>query len=304
VLEPLGAGELLIKVSASGLALPDALLCRGTYPLTPPVSFTPGLEFVGTVVGKGPATTTPVGSRVMGVADFVRGTGSFADICKAVETATYPAERNLPDADAAAFTIAYHTAYCALVRRASIQSGQSMLVHGAAGGTGFAAIQLGKALGMKVFSTAGGEEKNALCRDLGVDRAIDHTREDWVSIVNAETRGRGVDIVFDPVGGEMFEQSINCMAPEAKLLPIGFACGRWGSVSMETVVLKSISIIGALGGGYPREFMLEMHAYLMELYQQGQIRVAIDHEIDFDRIPEGVQWIADRKVRGRVVAIH
>ena len=299
-----GPGELVVKVAASGLALPDVLLCRGVYPLTPPLPFTNGLEMVGTVTAAGPGAVTPVGTRVMGVAAFIMGTGSCADFCKTYDVMTFPAEPTMNDAEAAAFTIAYHTAYCSLVRRAKGVSGETLLVHGGAGGTGFAAIQLGKALGMTVYATAGGAEKVALCRELGADRAIDHTSEDWVAVVNAETGGRGVDIVFDPVGGEMFEKSTDCMASEARLLPIGFACGRWGVVSPQTLALKNISIVGALGGGFPPEFMQSMHQHLLELYRQGKIRVIIDHKIGFDEIRNGVQWVADRKVRGRVVAIH
>jgi len=303
-LEAVGPGQLVIKVAASGLALPDVLLCRGVYPLTPSLPFTPGLEFVGTVTEAGPGAVTPVGSRVMGVAAFTMGTGSFADSCKTYDMMIFPAEPTMDDAESAAFTIAYHTAYCSLVRRAQAKAGETLLVHGGAGGTGFAAIQLGKALGMTVFATAGGPEKVAVCRDLGADRAIDHTAEDWVAVVNAETGGRGVDIVFDPVGGEMFEKSTDCMASEGRLLPIGFACGRWGVVSPQTLALKNISIVGALGGGFPPEFMQGMHQHLLSLYREGKIRVVIDHKINFDQIRDGVQWVADRKVKGRVVAIH
>jgi NADPH2:quinone reductase len=299
-----GPGELVVKVAASGLALPDVLLCRGIYPLVPPLPFTPGLEFVGTVTAVGPGAMTPVGTRVMGVAAFTMGTGSFADSCKTYDMMIFPAEPTMGDADAAAFTIAYHTAYCALVRRAQGKAGDILLVHGGAGGTGFAAIQLGKALGMTVLATAGGPEKVAVCRELGADFAIDHTAEDWVARVNVETGGRGADIVFDPVGGEMYEKSPDCMASEGRLLPIGFACGRWGVVSPQTLALKNISAVGALGGGFPRAFMLEMHHQLLKLYRDGKIRVRIDHTIGFDDISDGVQWVADRKVKGRVVAIH
>jgi NADPH2:quinone reductase len=299
-----GPGELVVKVAASGLALPDVLLCRGVYPLLPPLPFTPGLEFVGTVTAAGPGAATPVGTRVMGVAAFTMGTGSFADYCKTYDMMVFPAEPTMDDADAAGFTIAYHTAYCALVRRAGAKAGETLLVHGGAGGTGFAAIQLGKALGLTVIATAGGAEKVALCRDLGADRAIDHARDDWVAAVNAETGGRGADIVFDPVGGEMFEKSVDCMASEARLLPIGFASGRWGVVSPQTLALKNISVVGALGGGFPRPFMLEMHSHLLALFREGRIRVVIDRRIGFAEIAEGVQVVADRKVKGRIVALH
>ena len=162
-----GPGELIIKVAASALALPDVLLCRGVYPLTPPLPFTPGLEFVGTLTQAGPGVSTPIGTRLMGVAAFTMGTGAFADQCKTYEPMVYPVARGMDDADAAGFTIAYHTAYVGLVRRAKLQAGETVLVHGGAGGTGFAAIQLAKALGARVIATAGGPPKSRFMPGIG-----------------------------------------------------------------------------------------------------------------------------------------
>jgi NADPH2:quinone reductase len=303
-LAPAGPGELNVHVTASALALPDVLLCRGVYPLTPPLPFVPGLEFVGTVTEAGPGTSTAVGTKVMGVAAFTMGHGAFADSCKTYEMMVYPVPEGMGDAEASAFTIAYHTAYVGLVRRGKLQAGETVLVHGAAGGTGFAAIQLAKALGATVITTAGGAEKAAVCRELGADVAIDHTDGDWVKAVNDATGGRGVDIVFDPVGGEMFEKSADCTAQEGRLLPIGFACGHWGVISPVVLTLKNISIVGVLAGGFPRDYMMSMHNHLVQLYQTGAIRMVIDKRIGFDDIAQGVQDVADRKVRGRIVAIH
>ena len=303
-LAPAGPGELNIHVTASALALPDVLLCRGVYPLTPPLPFVPGLEFVGTVTEAGPGTSTAVGTKVMGVAAFTMGHGAFADGCKTYEMMVYPVPDGMDDAEAAAFVIAYQTAYIGLVRRGKLQKGETVLVHGAAGGTGFAAIQLAKALGAKVITTSGGADKVAICRELGADVAIDHTAGDWVKAVNDATDGRGADIVFDPVGGEMFEKSADCCAQEGRLLPIGFACGRWGVISPVVLTLKNISIVGVLAGGFPRDYMMSMHNHLVELYQKGAIKMVIDKRIGFDDIAQGVQDVADRKVRGRIVAIH
>jgi len=303
-LAPAGPGELNVHVIASALALPDVLLCRGVYPLTPPLPFAPGLEFVGTVSEAGPGTTTPVGTKVMGVAAFTMGHGAFADSCKTYEMMVYPVPDGMDDADASAFVIAYQTAYIGLVRRGKMEAGETVLVHGAAGGTGFAAVMLARALGAKVIATAGGAEKAAFCRELGADVAIDHTAGDWVKAVNETTGGRGADVVFDPVGGEMFEKSPDCMASEGRLLPIGFACGRWGLISPVVLTLKNISIVGALAGGFPRDWMMSMHNHLVELYNKGAIRMVIDQRIGFDDIAKGVQDVADRKVRGRIVAIH
>ena len=302
-LEPVGPGELRVKVAASALGFPDVLMCRGIYPLTPPLPFTPGQEFAGTVVEVGPGVSTKVGARIMGVSAFMLGRGAFAPECKTYEPMIFPAPDGMDDAAAASFTIAYHTAYLALVRRAKLVAGETMLVHGGAGGTGFAAIQLGKALGARVIATAGGPEKVAFCRTLGADIVVDYTLDDFVKPVNEATGGKGADIVYDPVGGEIFEQSMGCIASEGRLLPIGFACGRWGVVSPEALVLKNVSMVGALGGGFDRGYMLSVHDALMKLYAKGAIKIAIDRRIDFGEIRDGVQALADRKVRGRIVAL-
>lgn len=303
-LPPAGPGEMVVRVAASALALPDVMLCRGTYSMTPPLPLTPGLEFVGTVTAIGPGVSTPIGTRVMGVSAFLTGCGAFADECKTYERTAYPVGSGMDDADAAAFTIAYHTAYVGLVRRAKLAVGETVLVHGGAGGTGFAAIQLAKALGATVIATAGGAEKVAHCRELGADLAIDHTNVDWVQAANDATGGRGVDIVFDPVGGEMFEKSVDCLATEGRLLPIGFACGRRGVVPTGILNRKNASIVGVLGGGLDWSVMLAMHDHLLRLYAEGAIKMAIDRRITFSEIRDGLQDLADRKVRGRIVAIN
>lgn len=299
-----GPGELHVRVAASALGFPDVLMCRGTYPLTPPLPFTPGQEFVGTVTAAGPGTTLPVGTRVMGVSAFMRGQGAFAEQCKTYEQMVFPVTTAIDDTDAAAFTIAYHTAYVGLVRRAKLLAGETVLVHGGTGGTGFAAIQLGKALGAKVIATAGGAAKVARCLELGADVAIDYNSTDFSAAVNKETAGRGVDVVFDPVGGEIFENSINCLANEGRLLPIGFACGRWGEISPALLVFKNASIVGVIAGGFERAFMLSMHNELLGLHAEGAIKVAIDSRIGFADIRDSMQALADRKVLGRVVAVY
>jgi NADPH2:quinone reductase len=302
-LDPPGPGELSIKVIASTLAFPDVLLCRGLYPLTPQGPFTPGLEFVGTVTAAGPHTTTVVGTKVMGVSSFFAGHGAFAESCKAYEQSTYAVPAGMADTDAAGFTIAFQTAYAALVRRAQMKAGDTVLVHGGAGGTGFAAIQLAKALGGRVIATAGGPAKVEICKQQGADVAIDYTKDDFVAAVKSATNDRGADIMFDPVGGEVFEKSVQCMAQEGRMLPIGFACGRWGNISPVDITLKNLSVVGAVPN-FPREIMQEMQTHLIKLYHEGKIRMLIDREIGFDDIRTGLQDLADRKSHGRIIAIH
>ncbi len=299
-----GPGELIIRVAAAGLGFPDVLMCRGTYPLTPPVPFTPGQEFVGTVTAVGDGVGVAVGTRVMGVAAFMIGRGSFGERCKTYETMTYPVAAAMSDADAAGFTIAYHTGLIALKRRAQLAAGETLLVHGGSGGTGAAAIQLGKALGARVIATAGGAAKAATCRSLGADHVIDHTADDFATVVNDVTGGRGANVIYDPVGGEVFEASINCLAQEGRLLPIGFASGRWGVVSPQLLAFKNASIVGVLAGTFDRDYMLGMHNELLTMYSDGRIKPVIDHQIGFSGIGSALQDLADRKVVGRVVAVY
>lgn len=301
-----GPGQVLIEVSSSALALPDVMQCRGTYTFLPPRPMTPGLEFCGTVVAAGDDTGCDTGTVVMGVAAFQTGHGAFADYCLASATSVWPLAEGMARETAAAFTIAYHTGWIALVRRARLREGETVLIHGAAGGVGLAAIYLAKALGARVVTTSGGAEKQDICRKAGADLALDHQRDDWVQAVLAETGGRGADIVYDPVGGEMFEQSLACTAVEGRLLPVGYASGRWGDVSFSDLNLKNLSIVGALGGGpwMTREDRLAMHAKLLDLFTAGKLAANVERTIGFEDIPAGLSSVARREVRGRIVAMH
>jgi NADPH2:quinone reductase len=301
MLPPPDIGRLAIRVIASGLALPDVAMCRGTYSLTPDTPFTPGLDFVGTVIAAGPETSTPIGSKVMGVSAFHIGYGSLAQECLAREGAVYPVPEGMDDDVAAAFTIAYQTAYVGLVWRGQLSAGETVLVHGATGGTGAAAVRLAKAKGAMVIATAGTAEKVASCLAAGADIAIDYNASDFVGEVMTVTDGRGVDIVYDPVGGEVFERSVECTARHGRLLPIGSASGRWGLVSSSEFTRRNVSVVGVMPAGYPREAMLKMHEELSDLYRAGRIPAPIDRIVGFDDAPQHLQAMADRTVKGRVV---
>jgi NADPH2:quinone reductase len=298
----LGDGELRIRVRGAALGFPDVMMCRGIYPLMPALPFTPGQEFFGEVTASGARTTTPVGTRLIGVAAFMLGHGSFAEECKTQESMTFPVPELMSAQEAAGFTIQFHTAYIGLKRRARLAPGETLLVTGAAGGTGAAAIQMGKALGARVIAAAGGPDKAAACRAMGADLAIDYLAEDFSAAVNAATGGRGADVVFDPVGGATFEKALDCLAMEGRILPIGFACGKWGTVSPELFAFKNASLVGVIAGMFPRQDMLAMHDELLGLHASGKLELFLDRVIGFDGIGQGLQDLADRKVRGRVVA--
>ncbi len=300
-LPPTGPGQVRMRVSAGAVGLPDVLLCRTTYGLTPPLPFTPGEEAVGVVTEVGEGAFSRVGERVMAVSAFYLGHGAMADECLAVGETALPVPDEMEDAEAAAFSIAFHTAYVALVRRAALAPGETLLVLGGAGGTGSAALQLGKALGARVIATAGGPEKAAFCRDLGADTVVDHRSEDIAERVRALTEGKGAAVVYDPVGGDAFTAATKCIAREGRLLVIGFASGGWGEPDFYHMIHGNYSLLGVMPAGFGRAFSEEAHASLLDHWRAGRIRVPVDESFPFDRAPEAFERVASRRVTGKVV---
>ncbi|UFJ43013.1 NADPH:quinone oxidoreductase family protein [Brevibacillus humidisoli] len=200
--------------------------------------------------------------------------------------------------------ITYQTAYYALHRRATVQSGDVLLVHAGSGGVGSAAIQLGRAAGARVIATAGGPEKVRICKDLGADVAIDYLAENFVDIVNDVTKGRGADIIFDPVGGDTFDRSRKCIAFEGRLLVIGFAGGRIADAPANHALVKNYSVVGVHWGLFRRlmpERIIEAHRRLMELNKQGAIRPIVCKEFPFEALPQAMELLATRKTWGKLV---
>ena len=295
-------GQLRVRVAATALGLPDVLMCRGSYPLTPALPFTPGQELVGEVIEAAPGAPAAVGERVMGVSLFTGGDGGFAQEALLGGSMVFPAPAHLSDAEAAGFVIPYHTAHVGLVRRAGLREGEVLLVLGGAGGTGSAAIQLGRSLGARVIATAGGAEKAAFCERLGAELAIDYREQDVVEAVRQATGGRGADVVYDPVGGEAFAAGAKCIAHEGRLLLIGFASGRWGQPKSADLVFRNYSVVGAMpGSGFEREFNLSVHEDLMQRCGRGEIRVPIHREFPFEELPEALEEVASRRAQGKVV---
>jgi NADPH:quinone reductase len=195
-----GPGEVRIRVKAVGLGLPDVFMCRGTYAFNPALPFTPGQEVVGIVTAAGEGVDLAVHSRVIATTSFIQGDGGFAEQALAPIGATYCIPDEMPDQDAAAFLIPFQTAHIALVRRGQLSRGETLLVHGGAGGVGSAAIQVGCALGAKVIATATGPERTKACLEMGASLAIDIGAEDFAEAVIKATEGRGANVIFDPVG--------------------------------------------------------------------------------------------------------
>ncbi|MED5277017.1 MAG: NADPH:quinone oxidoreductase family protein [Actinomycetota bacterium] len=296
--EPM-SGQLLIEVEAVGLAFPDVLQCRGEYQVNPPLPFIPGGETSGTVIAVGEEVEDfSVGQKVIALG------GGLAEKTLVHAQMSFCVPDSMDMIKAAALPMNYGTTWFALHDRALIQSGETLLVTGASGGTGSAAIQLGLAAGAKVIAVAGGQEKVEACRELGADFVIDHTEEgDLVEKVREITSNQGVDVAYDPVGGETFQKVRRCMAWNGRLLVIGFVAGI-PELATNHVLLKNYSVVGVHWGASlgrdPSSFKRQMSSVL-ELAKTGEVDPLMHPTYTFDSANEALQDIADRKVVGKVV---
>jgi NADPH2:quinone reductase len=243
----------------------------------------------------------PVGARVMGVTRFPSGHGGFAEQALVGATTAFVVPADMPDVDAAAFPISWSTAWVALVRRARMAAGERVLVLGAAGGSGAAAVQLAAALGGDVVAVVGDDAKRDYCRDLGAGTVIDRRDGDVVEKVRALTGGRGVDVVFDPVGGAPGEGAMRCLANEGRFLAVGFAAGRWPEVDVRRLVGVNASVVGVYVGAYSRAEGQEDHDRLMDLYRSGLIRSCVTDVVAFQALPEALERVAHGVAIGKTV---
>ncbi len=298
-----GADQLRVRVTAAGIGLPDVLMCRGTYPLTPPLPFTPGQEVVGVVTAAGAQADVAVGSSVMGVTAFYLGSGSFAEECLVPAGSAFAVPDGLTDAQAAGFWIPHMTAWVGLVDRGRLATEEWIAVLGAAGGSGIAAVQLGRALGGRVIAVVSDEQKAAFCNELGADVVLATSSLDGrlADAVREITAGHGVDIIYDPVGGALAEDAAGALARGGRLLCVGFASGRWPQPDTHQLVLANAELVGVFAGGYSREALLRMHGHLAGLISDGRLRNAVTDTVGFAELPGAVQRIADRKVIGKLV---
>jgi NADPH2:quinone reductase len=295
------AGQVRIRNHAAALNFFDILQIQGKYQVKPPFPFTPGAEVAGVVdaVGLGVASVKE-GDRVMAIP---RG-GAFAEYSLAPEASTFPMPEAMSFEEAASMPIVYQTGLFAMTHRYQIREGEWLLVHAGASGVGMAAIQIGKALGANVIATAGSEAKLAFARAQGADHTIDYKDASWVDRVKEITGGRGADTIYDPVGGDIFDLSTKCVASEGRILVIGFAAGRIPSIALNRVLLKNISLVGVLWGGYVLshpEYETEAHAALMKLYEAGKIKPSVNAIYPFAEAPRGLRDLAERKVMGKAV---
>ena len=298
---PPGPGRLQVRVTAAGIGLPDVLMARGTYPLTPPLPFIPGQELAGVVTAVGDGVDTPVGTRVMSTSGFIEGHGSFAEYTVVPAEQAFAVPSAMYDGAAAGFWIPHMTGWTGLVDRGRIAAGDWLAVLGAAGGSGIAAVQLGNALGARVIAVVGGEAKSDFCRNLGAEAVVVRREGTLGADLRAATGGRGVDLIYDPVGGESAEEAHGALARDGRLLAVGFASGRWPVIDAQLLVMMSTSLVGVFAGAYSRDELDAVHAKLSDLVTAGRLRCAVTEHVPFDELPHALQRLANREVLGKLV---
>lgn len=298
-----GPGQVRIRVTAAGIGLPDVFMCRGTYPLTPPLPFTSGQEATGTITARGDGVDLPIGARIMCVTAFWIGHGSFAEECLVAADSAFAIPDGLTDAEAAGFWIPHLTAWIGLVDRGGLAGGDRLAVLGAAGGSGIAAVQLGHALGAHVIAVVSDEDRAEFCRALGADVTLNHRDGPLAPALRDATDALGVDLVYDPVGGSLAEDAAHALARHGRLLAVGFASGAWPKVAAHELVVTNTSLVGVFAGGYSREELDDIHAKLAGLVGDGRLRNAVSAEVPFDALPRALQRMADRAVVGKLVMV-
>ena len=296
-----GPGQVRVTVRGASVNFPDLLMTRGEYQFKPPCPFVPGLDFAGVIDAVGPGVdANRVGEAVVGGARL----GGFAEQVVTDAAAVRPKPAVLSFAQAAAYPAAYLTAYVALVRRARLEPGEWVLVHGAAGGVGLACVDLAQRLGARVIAASASPEKLAAIDALYHPDALVDVRNGFRDQVKALTGGRGADVVYDPVGGDIFDESVRCIAFDGRLLVIGFTSGRIPTVSVNMPLIKGFSVVGVRAGEYGRQFPergKENIAAIDALAAAGEIRPHVHAELPLSRWREGFDLLADRRVVGKVI---
>jgi NADPH:quinone reductase len=299
---PLRAGEVRVAIRAAGLNFPDVLMAAGEYQLKPELPFTPGVEAAGDVTEIGvEAKGVAVGDKVIVKMRY----GAFTDEAVVTPSQLSPMPSTFDYAEAATFLAAHGTAYHALIDRGKVEPGEVLLVHGAGGGVGLAAVEMGKLLGATVIACASSEEKLANAKGRGADHLVLYSREPFRDAVKRITDGRGVDVVFDPVGGEVFENSMRCIAWGARLLVIGFT-GGIGSAKTNLLLIKGASVLGVRAGEAVRkdpalgEVRLKA---LLKWAEEGKLRPNVSHRLPLEDYTKAMRLLIDRKAIGRVALV-
>ena len=297
----LAPGTLAVEVRAAGCNFFDLLMVRGQYQVKPPFPFIPGAELAGVVRAAGRGVEGfAAGDRILASVPL----GAFAERAVVPARSAWRMPAGMSFEAGASFPIVYPTSYAGLVFRAGLRRGETLLVHAAAGGVGIAAVQIGKALGARVIATAGGADKLEVARRAGADVAIDYRSADWVDQVRAATDGHGADVIYDPVGGDVFDASLKCIAWNGRLLVIGFASGRIPEVKLNRVLLKNISLVGLHWGAHALhqpERIAETLAALLALYRDGKVEPVVYRTYPLEELPAALAALGSRQSYGKVV---
>ena len=299
-----GAGEVLIEIKAASLNFPDLLIVQNKYQMKPPLPFVPGSEYAGVVQAVGSSVTDlQVGQHVA----CLSGTGGFASHTIAPAALCMPLPDGFGFVDAAAFIMIYATSHHALVDRARLLPGETVLVLGAAGGVGTSAIQIAKALGARVIAAASTDEKCALCTTIGADATINYSRQDLREAIKLLTGGKGPDVIYDPVGGDLAEPAFRSIAWRGRYLVVGFAGGTIPSLPLNLTLLKGASIVGVFWGGFAKnepKANASAMAELAQWYGQGKVKPVIDCTLPMAELKAAYARMGSRSVMGKLVMVN
>jgi NADPH:quinone reductase len=298
---PLRPGSARVAIHAAGVNFGDTLMVAGTYQEKPPFPFTPGFEIGGEIIEvAGDVTGLKPGDRVMGTLPH----GGHADEAVVAADDLTPIPAAMDYAVAAGFPVAYGTSHGALDWRARLQPGETLLVHGAAGGVGLTAVEIGKAMGATVIATAGSAAKLAIAGHHGADHLIDYSREDIRERVKRLTEGRGVDVVYDPVGGDAFDASLRSIAWEGRIVVIGFAGGKVPQIPANLVLVKNCDIIGFYWGSYRKRkpaLVRDSYQQLFRWFGEGKLKPHVSERFDLAAVAEAFHALRSRRSTGKVV---
>lgn len=295
------ADGIVIDVRAIGINYPDLLMIQGSYQVKPPVPFVPGSEVAGVVREAPDGSGWKAGDRV---AAFVWA-GGYAERVYVPLNAVFPLPDNMDFRTGAATIINYHTVHFALSRRGALRSGESLLVLGAAGGIGSAAVQVGKGLGAHVIGGVATEEQTEAAREAGADEVL-VLNEGFSATVRQMTSGRGVDVVLDPLGDWLFSEAIRALAPEGRILVVGFAAGAIPQLKVNRLLLKNVSAVGVAWGAFldiDRELMARASRSIAEMHAAGVLNPLVGGEFGFDDIPEALHRLSRGEIRGKAVVL-
>ncbi|WP_322104664.1 NADPH:quinone oxidoreductase family protein [Paraburkholderia sp. J41] len=295
-----GPGQVVIDVKASAVNFPDVLIIENKYQMKPPLPFTPGAELAGVVRAAGEGVTLAPGTRVVAYV----GTGAFASQAVADAAACVALPDAADFATAAAFTLAYGTSHHAVVDRAALRAGETMLVLGAAGGVGLAAVEIGKVLGARVIAAASSDEKLEVCKRFGADATINYSTEDLRERIKALTDGRGPDVIYDPVGGAYAEPAFRSIGWRGRYLVVGFANGEIPKLPLNLTLLKGASLVGVFWGDFARREPQRNAAAFAQMtgwIGEGKLRPYVSKRYRLEDTAQALKDMAARKVTGKVV---